>query len=92
MRADFHRLSSATNERYAWGQEVEGTPFARHLKRSEVEIVLAAAGEQTAIEIRSTQTMRGLSRLGGLMLKRAQGQVLEEALSGIEQALGGERE
>lgn len=87
VRADFRCLSSAREERYVWEQELEGTPFAKHLHRSEVEIELRVEGETTAVAISSVQTMRGLSRLGGVMLKRAQGAILDEALDGIEGAL-----
>ncbi|MDX6622368.1 MAG: hypothetical protein QOE75_300 [Solirubrobacterales bacterium] len=87
VRADFRCLSSASEERYVWEQELEGTPFARHLKESQVEIALQGEGEGTEVAISSVQTMRGLSRLGGTMLKRAQGAMLEEALDGIEEAL-----
>lgn len=87
VRADFRCLSSASEERYAWEQELEGTPFAKHLKESRVEIALQGQGEATQVAISSVQTMRGLSRLGGMMLKRAQGAILNEALDGIEGAL-----
>ncbi len=87
VRADFRCLSSATEERYVWEQELEGTPFAKHLKQSQVEIRLQAEGGGTEVELSSIQTMRGLSRLGGTMLKRAQGAILDEALDGIEESL-----
>lgn len=87
VRADFRCLSSATEERYVWEQDLEGTPFAKHLKQSEVAIHLRGADGGTEVEISSTQTMRGLSRLGGAMLKRAQGAILDEALDGLEEAL-----
>jgi uncharacterized protein YndB with AHSA1/START domain len=87
VRADFRCLSSATEERYVWEQQLAGTPFAKHLKRSEVEVRMRAEGEATAVELSSTQTMRGLSRLGSVMLKRGQGAILDQALDGLEQAL-----
>ena len=31
LRADFRCVSSAERERYVWEQELEGTPFERHL-------------------------------------------------------------
>ncbi len=89
VRADFRCISSAKEERYVWEQHLEGTPFAKHLKQSEVAIHLRGADGGTEVEISSTQTMRGLSRLGGTMLKRAQGAILDEALDGIEEALAG---
>lgn len=89
VRADFRCLSAAREERYVWEQQLEGTPFAKHLKRSQVEIELRGEGDgRTAVAISSTQTMRGLSRLGGAMLRRAQGTILDEALDGLEEAVG----
>ncbi len=87
VRADFRCVSSAKEERYVWEQELEGTPFAKHLKQSGVEIQLRGEGGETEVAISSTQTMRGLSRLGGTMLKRAQGAILDEALDALEEAL-----
>jgi uncharacterized protein YndB with AHSA1/START domain len=87
VRADFRCLSSASEERYVWEQELEGTPFAKHLKESQVEIALQVDGEATQVALSSVQTMRGLSRLGGMMLRRAQGAILDEALDGIEGAM-----
>ncbi|HEX6602862.1 MAG TPA: SRPBCC family protein, partial [Solirubrobacterales bacterium] len=37
VRADFRCVSSAEDERYIWEQELEGTPFERHLKALRVE-------------------------------------------------------
>lgn len=87
VRADYRCLSCAERERYVWEQLLEGTPFERHLRASEVEIGLRAAGEGTEVTLSSTQRMRGLSRLGSPLLRRAQGEILEEALDGIEGAL-----
>jgi uncharacterized protein YndB with AHSA1/START domain len=92
VRADFRCLSSAEGERYIWEQQLEGTPFERHLRRSSVEIGLRPDGDGTKVTITSDQGLRGLSRLGAPMMRHGQGETLEEALSGIEQALSGERE
>lgn len=87
VRADYRCLSSAENERYVWEQQLEGTPFGRHLKSSSVEIGLRDAGGQTEVELSSVQVMRGMSRLGSPMLRKAQGEILDEALDGLEGAL-----
>ena len=87
VRADYRCLSSAENERYVWEQELEGTPFARHLRSSGIEIALRADGDGTAVELASVQALRGMSRLGSPMMRRGQGEILEEALDGIERAL-----
>ena len=87
VRADFRCLSSAANERYVWEQQLEGTPFAKHLRRSEVEVALRGEGDGTRVTLSSVQTLRGLSRLGSPLMRRGQGAILDEALNGIERAL-----
>jgi uncharacterized protein YndB with AHSA1/START domain len=88
VRADFRCLSSAENERYVWEQELAGSPFERHLKASRVEIGLKGRDGATEVSLTSAQTMKGLSRLGSPMMRRGQGAILDEALDGIERALG----
>ena len=87
VRADYRCLSAAEGERYVWEQELSGTPFARHLKSSRVEIALRGDGGETEVTLSSVQTMRGMSRLGSPMMRRGQGAILDEALDGIERAL-----
>ncbi len=87
VRADYRCLSSAQNERFVWEQQLEGTPFERHLRRSEVAVGMRPEGAGTAVELSSVQTMKGMSRLGSPMLRRGQGAILDEALDGIERAL-----
>ena len=41
VRADYRCLSSAEGERYVWEQQLEGTPFERHLRSSRIEIAPA---------------------------------------------------
>ncbi len=90
VRADFRCLSSAEGERYIWEQQLEGTPFARHLRSASVEISLRTVGDGTAVSLASKQSLRGLSRLGSPLMRRGQGAILQEALDGIERALTGE--
>jgi uncharacterized protein YndB with AHSA1/START domain len=90
VRADYRCVVSGEPERYAWEQRVAGTPFERHLRRAAVEIALRPQGEGTEVQLSSTQSLRGLSCLGLPMMRRGQAKTLEEALDGIERALGGE--
>ncbi|HEY1285571.1 MAG TPA: SRPBCC family protein [Solirubrobacterales bacterium] len=89
VRADYRCVSSAEGERYVWEQELEGSPFARHLRSSTVEIALRPEGEGTAVTITSSQRLRGMSRLGSPMMRGGQGRIIDEALEGIERALSG---
>jgi uncharacterized protein YndB with AHSA1/START domain len=87
VRADFRCLSSAENERYVWEQELEGTPFARHLRSSRIEVALRESGEGTQVDLSSVQSLKGMSRLGSPVMRRGQGAILDEALDGLERAL-----
>ncbi len=87
VRADYRCLSSAEGERYVWEQELEGTPFARHLRSSRIEIGLRQRDDGTQVNLISVQALKGMSRMGSPMMRRAQGAILEEALDGIERAL-----
>ena len=87
VRADFRCLSSAERERYVWEQQLDGTPFAKHLRSSTVEIGLRPKGEGTEVSLASKQVLRGMSRLGSPMMRHGQGAILDEALNGIERAL-----
>jgi uncharacterized protein YndB with AHSA1/START domain len=88
VRADYRCVSSAEPERYVWEQQLENSPFARHLKESRVEIELHAAGEEeTRVVMTSLQTMRGMSRLGGWLMRKGQRDILDSALDGIDEAL-----
>jgi len=87
VRADFHCTATVEPERFGWEQDIEGTPFERHLKHYAVETTLAEAGGATEVTLTADQTLRGMSRLGSPMMRRGQGSLLEEALEGLERAL-----
>jgi uncharacterized protein YndB with AHSA1/START domain len=92
VRADYRCLSSAQGERYVWEQQLGDTPFERILRSSVLEIGLAPANGETDVRLTSRQTLRGMSRLGSPMMRRATARTLEEALDGIERALVAEPE
>jgi uncharacterized protein YndB with AHSA1/START domain len=90
VRADFRCTSAAAGERYAWEQEIEGTPFERILRAAALEIELADGREagETQVRLVSQERLRGLSRLGSPMMRMATWRRLDEALDGIERAVG----
>jgi len=87
VRADFHCTAAVEPDRFSWEQDIEGTPFERHLKHYAVEASLVEAGSGTEVTLAASQTLRGLSRLGSPMMRRGQGGLLEEALDALEGAL-----
>jgi len=91
VRADYRCVSAAEAERYVWEQQLEGTPFERHLRESRVEIALRPEGSGTEVSLTSAQKLRGMSRLGGPMMRGGQRKILDEALDGIERALGSQK-
>jgi uncharacterized protein YndB with AHSA1/START domain len=89
VRADFRCVSAAEPERYLYEQLLEGTPFDGILRSSETEIRMKPQGAGTEVTLTSTQRLKGLSRMGSFMMRRASGRTLAEALRGLEHALVG---
>lgn len=90
VRADYRCIASAEPMSYGWEQQLAGTPFERHLRRSAVDLALEEAEGGTTVALTALQALRGLSRLGSPMMRGGQGKILEQALDGIERALTGE--
>jgi uncharacterized protein YndB with AHSA1/START domain len=88
VRADFRCISSAEKERYVWEQELTGTPFERHLKGLQVEVRMRERDGGAEVSIAEEQSLKGMSKLGSPLMRRARGDVLDNALDGIERALG----
>ena len=97
VRMDFRLLASEPPEpggeapaRRVWEQELAGSPFARVLGEAVTEVLLEPAGEQTRVTIVLRQQLRGYSRTGGFLLRRATRGRLDEALQGLEGIVSGE--
>jgi uncharacterized protein YndB with AHSA1/START domain len=88
VRADFHVVRSEPPWTCAWAQEVAGTPFERVLHESVIEVRLEPAAGGTEVTIAQQQKLRGYSRTGGLLLRRATGSRLDEALDGLARIAG----
>ena len=88
VRADFHVVASQPPWLCSWEQELPGTPFARVLSESVLEVHLEPAGEGTEVTIAQRQKLRGYSRTGGLLLRRATSAKLDEALDGLARITG----
>jgi uncharacterized protein YndB with AHSA1/START domain len=88
VRADFHLLVSEPPRRRCWEQEVVGTPFERVLDEAITEVELEPVQGGTQVRIAQRQRLRGYSRTGGLLLRRATKGKLREAVEGLERACG----
>jgi uncharacterized protein YndB with AHSA1/START domain len=87
VRADFRCVSSAEGERYLWEQELAGTPFERHLKALQVEVRLREQDGGTEVSLTEEQSLKGMSKFGSPLMRRARADVLDQALDGLERAL-----
>lgn len=88
MRADWVLVEEVPGERWRAVQELEGTPFERVLSRAEKSVSLQPAGEGTLVTLELRRRMRGLSRLGGVFLRKASGLQLDSALDALESRFG----
>ncbi len=87
VRADYRCTAATAPSRYAWTQALEDSPFERVLKSAEVSIELTGTGDATDVTLSTSETLRGLSRLGSPMMRGAARDRLDEALDGIARAL-----
>jgi uncharacterized protein YndB with AHSA1/START domain len=76
VRIDFQLRDSEPPDqgsaRRSWEQELAGTPFERVLNAAVTEVALEPDGpEATRVTIEQDQRLRGYSRTGGWMLRRA---------------------
>jgi uncharacterized protein YndB with AHSA1/START domain len=88
IRADYRCVSAAREQRYIFEQLLEETPFQRFMRSARIEIRLEPADGETEVSIASEQRLKGLSRLGSPMMRRATGRTLSEALAGLQRAAG----
>jgi uncharacterized protein YndB with AHSA1/START domain len=88
VRADFHVVRSEPPWTWSWAQDVAGTPFERVLSASVVELQLEPATGGTTVTISQQQKLRGYSRTGGFLLRRATDSKLDEALDGLARISG----
>ena len=87
VRLDFQLLENDAPWRRAWRQELAGTPFERVLDEALTEVVLEPEPTGTRVTIAEHQKLRGYSRTGGFLLRRARSAKLDEALQGLERLL-----
>lgn len=85
VRADFRVVASDAPTTRAWEQEVDGTPFERVLSASVIEVRLDPVPAGTQVTISQQQKLRGYSRTGGFLIRRATASRLDEALDGLAQ-------
>jgi uncharacterized protein YndB with AHSA1/START domain len=84
VRADYRCVESHPEERYVFEQTLEDTPFERFVKRARTEISLAPRNGETDVTMALDRRLRGLSRLGAPMMRRAIRRTLDQALADLD--------
>ena len=90
VRADFRCTQATAGKRFVFHQDIAGTPFERVLREASVEVLIAPESTGARISLTSVESLRGMARLGGAIMRSAARRRLDEALTGIERALVGE--
>jgi uncharacterized protein YndB with AHSA1/START domain len=88
VRLDFRVLTSEPPWQRSWEQVLEGSPLQRVLSESITDVVLEPDGTGTRVTIEQRQKLRGYSRTGSFMWRRATRGRLDEALDGLERIFG----
>ncbi len=86
VRADY-RIESRGAREWHWAQQLEGTPFERVLASAETRVAVEGEGGSARVTLTITQTLRGMSRFGGFMVRRATKKILDEALDNLGQVV-----
>ena len=86
VRADF-RVEEQGERRRLWRQVVPGSPFERILQSLETLVVVEPADDGARVTLEINQKLRGLSKLGGFLVRRATRKQLDEALDGLERVV-----
>ena len=84
IRADFHVTAIAPGRSRTWTQQLAGTPFERFMTAAAEVAVVEPADAGCTVTLETRQKLRGLSRFGGFLVKRATKRQLDEALDTLE--------
>ena len=84
VRADYRVTSSEPPHRRRWDQVVEGSPFERFLTAFGVAAEVEPDAGGALVTLTVVQKLRGVSRFGGFLARRAMRRQLDEALDALE--------
>jgi len=86
VRAEFRIAAPDPGRELRWSQVLAGSPYESVLRSSEIAFRLEPAEDQTRVTIEHRQRLRGWSRTGGWLLRRATRARLDQALGGLADA------
>ena len=79
VRADYTRTRAEPPALLEWQQELAETPFERILSEARTTIALEEADAGTSVSLTTRERLRGLARLGSLMVRGRRARRLDEA-------------
>ncbi len=88
VRADWVLVETVPGERWRASQELEGTPFEKVLGAAAKGVAIEPSGNGTQVTLELERRLRGLSRLGGMFLRRATALQVDAALDTLEETHG----
>lgn len=88
VRADYRLTEARAPHRARWDQELEDTPFERLLSEQITEVELEAVDGGTRVTLVLRRGLRGWSRFGGFLFRRAARRQLDEALAALAALYG----
>jgi uncharacterized protein YndB with AHSA1/START domain len=88
VRVDMRLVADEPPRLRSWEQEVGGTPFERVLAESVIEVLIEPSAGGSEVTVEQRQQLKGYSRTGGWMLRRATRRKLDEALDGLSRIAG----
>lgn len=83
VRVDHRVVAREEGAALRWAQVVEATPFERFLRAAEWEARVGPHPQGSQVTLSVRQRLRGMSRLGGFLLRGASKHQLDEALDGL---------
>jgi uncharacterized protein YndB with AHSA1/START domain len=88
VRADHKVTEQEQGRRRVWSQDIEGTPFEKVFASSVTELRVQPEGEAEAtVTLELRQQLRGISRFGGFLARRAGRETLRAALDDLERVV-----
>ena len=88
VRADYRVTEQEQGRRRVWSQEIAGTPFEKVFASSVTELRVQPEGQaETTVTLELRQQLKGISRFGGFLARRAGRKTLREALGALEQVV-----
>ena len=87
VRADFEVTEQEQGRRRVWSQRLLGTPFEKYFASLVTELRVKPDGDEAVVTLEVRQRMKGISRFGGFLARRAARRTLQDALAALEEAV-----